>query len=88
MENVFGSLTLIVGVFMVFIALPSQIVKNYREKQCGLSFFMVFLSLCVYFFRFCYAITIESYYILIPDTPGVIFSAILMYQFMRYRKNT
>ncbi len=85
MENLFGSLTLVLAVTMVVIALPSQIRKNYRERKCGLSFLMVLLPLGVYISRTCYAILIKSWYIVVPDFLGVIFSAVLLAQFLYYR---
>ena len=86
MEQIFGSLTLILAVSMVVIALPSQIIKNYREQKCGLSFLMTALPLSVYVVRACYAVAIKSWYILIPDSLGVLFSVVLVYQYLKKKK--
>jgi len=87
MEQIFGSATLILAVSMVVIALPSQIIKNHRDKKCGLSFLMVTLPLSVYISRACYAVTIKSWFILVPDTLGVLFSTILLIQYLKPRKS-
>ncbi len=86
MEQLFGTSTLTLAVIMVIIALPSQIRKNYRDRKCGLSFLMTLLPFGVYASRTCYAATIKSWYIFIPDCFGVIFAAILMFQYFLYRK--
>lgn len=86
MEQIFGSLTLILAFSMVLIALPSQIIKNHLEQKCGLSFLMTALPLSVYAARACYAVAIKSWYILIPDVLGVLFSVILMFQYFRHKK--
>jgi hypothetical protein len=86
MEKFFGILTLVLAVSMVAIALPSQIVKNYKLKKSGLSIWMVLLPLSVYISRSVYSFMIESYYIFIPDILGVIFSLILLWQYIKYIK--
>jgi hypothetical protein len=86
MENLLGTITMILAITMVVIALPSQIKKNYGEKRCGLAFLMVLLPLGVYASRTCYAVLIKSWYIAIPDSLGVIFSLILLIQFFLYRR--
>jgi len=85
MENILGTLTLIFAISMVIIALPSQIRKNHQEKKCGLSFTMTLLPLCIYISRSGYAFTINSWYILIPDVIGLIFSCIIFIQFFLYK---
>jgi uncharacterized membrane protein len=49
-----------------------------------MSFWLIVLALVVYVSRAGYAICIKSYYILIPDIFGVIFSAIILFQFFTY----
>jgi len=85
MEHIFGSLTMVLAISMVVMGLPSQIIKIYKSKKCGLSFLMVVLPLLVYSSRVGYAITIHSWYILIPDVLGVIFSTILLVQYRLYK---
>lgn len=80
-----GSLTMALAILMVTFALPSQIIKNYNGGECGLSFLMVALPLSVYLSRACYAARIKVWYIWIPDTLGVIFSVILLGQYILYK---
>jgi energy-coupling factor transporter transmembrane protein EcfT len=88
MESLFGTMTMVLAISMVVIALPSQIVKNSREKKCGLSMWMVLLPLAVYMSRTCYAMQIKSWYIVVPDVLGVIFSIIIFVQFFVYKQKT
>jgi len=83
--QILGTLTLVLAVAMVVIALPRQIRKNEKEKKCGLDILMVILPLGVYTSRACYAVSIESWYILIPDALGVFFSIILLLQYFKFR---
>ena len=87
MENIFGSLSMVLVIAMVVIALPSQIYKNYKEKKCGLSFLMIVLPLSIYITRGFYAVFIKSWYILIPDSIGVVVIIIILIQYILYRKN-
>lgn len=86
MENLSGIITMILATTMVMVALPTQIIKNYKEKRCGLSFLMVFLSLTVYISRFFYATLGKLWYIMLPDLFGIVFSSILFIQFFLYKK--
>lgn len=84
MEKFFGNMTMTLAILMVFIGLLSQIKKNYKEGRCGMHLWMVVLPLSVYVSRVGYAFTIGSWYILIPDTAGVIFSLVILWQFFHY----
>lgn len=86
MEEVFGILTLVFGISMAAIGLPTQAWKNYKEKKCGFNFLLVLLTICVYGSRIGYGIIISSWYILIPDSLGMIFGIIIFCQYFYYRK--
>lgn len=86
MKDFFGSLTLVLAMAMTLFAIPSQVLKNFKDKRCELSFLMIFLPLSVYASRICYSITIRSWYILIPDSLGLVSVVVLMWQFFAYRK--
>ena len=76
-QNIFGSLTLLFGVLAGVFGLSSQALKNYKEKKCGMPLSLMILVLGVYLSRSGYAISIASYYILIPDVIGTFASIIL-----------
>ena len=82
----FGTMTMICGILMVFIGLTSQAVKNHKESRCGNPLSLAILAALVYLFRAAYAITIDSYYILIPDLIGILVSGVIIFQFFYYRK--
>jgi hypothetical protein len=86
MEKFFGNATMTLAILMVFIGLLSQIKKNRADGKCGMSFWMVILPLSVYVCRVGYAATIGSWYIFVPDSFGVIFSIVILFQFFLYRK--
>jgi len=83
-ENIFGSITMTLGIAMTVIALPSQIRRNRAKKTCGLTLFMIVLPLLVYISRATYALMIKSFFIVIPDIFGIMFSLVLLYQKIHY----
>lgn len=86
MNNVLGTITMILAVAMVVWALPRQILKNRREQKCGLALSMILLPWGVYVSRAIYAFSIGSWFILVPDALGVVFSSVLARQYYRYRQ--
>ena len=88
LETILGSLLLAVGLVVVFIAFPSQIVKNYQEKRFGLSIVLVICGFLVYSLRIPYTIIRQDYYILIPDIVGFVIHIILVYQYFKYKNKT
>ena len=84
-QNLFGSLTTILGIAMVVVGLTAQVRKNFKEKRCGNPLSLAVLAFSVYFSRAIYATIITSYYILIPDVAGVIISLIIIVQYFKYR---
>lgn len=86
MENFLGSSTMILATLMVLIAIPSQIIKNYKLKSCDFSFPMVFLPLLVFISRSAYSLVIKSYFIFIPDIIGTILFIIILWQYVKYKK--
>lgn len=82
-----GTLTLIFAAAMVLIGLPSQIIRNYKKGENGMSMLMVILPLMVYLSRSTYSFTINAWYIYIPDSLAIIFSLIILFQAFHYRKN-
>lgn len=83
-QQIFGIITLVFGIAMVFIGLAAQIIKNYREKRCGNHLALALLALAIYLSRSAYAVTINSFYILIPDIAGIVFSSIIIFQHYHY----
>lgn len=82
MEHFIGLVTMVLAIAMAVIALPSQIVKNHKDNRVGIDWGLVVLALGVYASRALYGLLIGSYYIMIPDVFGVIFSSILLYQLL------
>ncbi len=86
MKELSGSLTLTFAILMVLIGLTMQIMKNRKEKRCGTSFWLAILTVCVYSCRAWHAVTINDFYIFIPDSIGIVLSSIILYQFIHYHK--
>lgn len=86
LQSFLGSSTMILASLMVLIAVPSQVIKNYKEKKCEFSFLMVILPLLVYISRSGYSLSIKSYFIFIPDIIGLIFFIIILWQYIKYKK--
>ncbi len=86
MEHIFGVLTLIFSILLVFIALPSQIRKNKRDRKSGLTFWMVVIPLCMFSMRASYAVTIKAWYLVTPDFIGALLWVVILVQYFIYRK--
>ncbi len=82
--HLFGSTAMVCAIAMALVGLPLQIKKNRLERDCGQPFVLISLAFGVYFFRALYALSISSWYILIPDSIGTFCSAILLHQWYRY----
>ena len=85
-EHFFGTLTLVFGILLVTVGLTAQVVKNYREKKCGNPFLLLVLVAFANVSRIGYAVTLGSWFLLIPDVLGSIPLAINLYQFFHYKK--
>lgn len=88
METIFGNTMMVLSITMVVIGLPRQILKNRHEGRCGQDLFMILLPFGVWISRIGYAITIHSWYLLVPDLIGALLSCILLSQYWSYRKNS
>ncbi|MBI2676464.1 MAG: hypothetical protein HYX21_00710 [Candidatus Yanofskybacteria bacterium] len=86
LEHFFGTLTLVFGILLVTVGLTAQVVKNYREKRCGNPILLLILVAFANMSRIGYAVTLGSWYLLIPDVLGSILLVINLYQFFCYRK--
>lgn len=87
-QHFFGNAVMVCGLLMVFIGIPSQILKNYREKRCGVPVTSAVLSFMVFLTRIGYSTTISSHYLLIPDSIGIVLAVALLAQHAVYRKKT
>jgi len=86
MADVFGILTLVFSITLVAIALPGQIRKNIREKKSGMTFWMIAIPLGMFSMRASYALTIKSWYLVIPDFIGSALWVVILAQYFVYRK--
>ncbi|MDD3531172.1 MAG: hypothetical protein PHV99_01075 [Candidatus Pacebacteria bacterium] len=77
-----GVVTMILAGAMALIALPRQIVKNHRDNRVGIDWWIIVLSFGVYASRALYGFLIGSYFIMVPDILGTIFSSVLLYQLL------
>ena len=86
-----GTLTTVLGLLMVLWALPTQAVKNHKEKKCGIVLPRVVLPTVVYIVRAIYASQKGAWGIVVPDIIGVSISLIILAQWFIYnfrKKNT
>lgn len=80
MEHFFGWAAMLLAITMSIIGLPSQILKSHEDKRVGLSSWMALIVFGVYTCRAIYGFLIGSYYIMLPDLLGSIFSTVLLFQ--------
>lgn len=85
MEHILGIALTIMMISVVFIAFPSQIYKNWKEKHFGISLTLVTFGILIYVIRIPYTYIRSDYYILVPDIIGLIVHLVLVYQYFKYR---
>lgn len=85
MEKYLGMLTMIFSLAMAVIALPHQIYKNKKEKSCGIGIYLILLSCAVYGTRIPYSFLAQAWFIIVPDTFGLICSSVMLYQYFKYK---
>ena len=87
-QQVLGILTLIFGLSIVFLGLPLQIIKNYKDKRCGVPFLFPILAFGLHLTRGLYAWLISEPYIMIPDIAGLVMNIVLFSQYFIYLKQS
>src|SRR5262249_52965163 len=85
-QHLFGTIAMLCGLAMVFVGIPSQILKNRREKRCGVPLMSAVLSFFVFLSRICYSTTIRSHYLLIPDSVGIVLAIVILWQYRTYNR--
>lgn len=86
MEQILGIMLSIISLGVVFIAFPTQIYKNWKTKNFGISLTLILFGVAIYITRIPYTFLRADYYILIPDIVGFLIHIILIYQYFIYRK--
>ena len=88
LHELLGWITLIGAVTMASIALPMQIIKNYKLQKVGLHWTLVILATLVYLSRAGFALTNPTgiiWYIFTGDAIGSVASLVIVYQMIKYR---
>ncbi len=85
LEHVFGFLTMAFACGMVLWGLPAQIHKNRAEKHCGVALPVILLMLAISSSRIAYSLTLGAFYLIIPDSLGLLLFLIIYRQYLRYR---
>lgn len=83
----FGTAAMTCSLLLVFIGLPNQIYKNWKEKKCGIALLLVLGSGGIHLFRGLYAFSTSAIYILIPDCLSLCCFAVIFGQWFYYRRN-
>lgn len=86
-HELLGWITLTSAVSMASIALPMQIIKNYKMQKVGLHWSLVILATLVYVSRAGFALTNPTgiiWYIFTGDAIGSVASLIIIYQMIKY----
>lgn len=79
-----GQATLICGMGMVIVGFPAQIMANYQAQECGINPILVLVATVLYSVRIPYQIATQAWYLLPADALGLLFSLILMGQYLMY----
>jgi uncharacterized protein with PQ loop repeat len=85
--NIIGLAATIVSLTIVFVGLPQQIYKNWKNKNCkGLATSLIFAAFGTYTLWSLYGWMKPELFLAISQTPGSIFALILVIQFFLYKK--
>ncbi len=87
--EILGWFALVVSVVYTAFGLPVQIIKNYKNHSIeGLSFWMFFMMFVTYlsWVLYAFAHTPPDWFIIIPNSIGMLGDIVIMAQFYIYRK--
>lgn len=86
-SEIAGSAAMVASLAFAFIGLPHQILRNRKNGNCdGVASTLIYAGVCTYTLWALYGWTKPDYFVAWAQTPGAIFSWILLYQLFRYRK--
>lgn len=85
--SIIGTIATLASLTIVFIGLPAQILKNYRQKSVGgIAPSLIYSAVCTYTLWAIYGWTKSDWYLVIAYVPGGIMSLVLLFQLFLYRK--
>ena len=84
-KALFGILVSIFSFGMVFIGIPSQIMKNYKEKRSGQSLVLTLIAIGFYISQVGYFAITEAYIALLPLAIGLLMWFIILIQYLLYK---
>ena len=88
MEFVFGLLATGFSLAVIFIGMPCQIIKNYKNKSCkGLSLSNMVLVLGCNFSWLAYGLTKNDFALIITNPLNLVLTIIVLVQFYIYRNS-
>lgn len=86
LKTVFSILVTIFSFGQIFLGMPSQIIKNYQEKQGGQSLLLSLTAIGFLGSQTGYYIVTGSYIAVIPFVLGIIMWSVLVYQYLFYKR--
>lgn len=76
-----------ISLIVIFVGFPRQAIKNYRRKSCeGVDLTLVSSAFAAYTAWSTYGWSIGNDFLFWSQTPGAVFTAIILLQFYFYRK--
>ena len=86
-SDIFGTLAMFASMGISCVALPTQVLKNRKQESVeGISPVMPIAIMFSYCMWFLYGLTKPDWFLITAQTPGVLFSTILVFQQWKYRK--
>lgn len=85
MIELLGTIVMVLSFGMVFLGLPRQILKNYREDKCGVDIVVITLPMLIFATRIWYSYLIGAWFLIAPDLAGVFLSVVILVQYFRPR---
>lgn len=86
-EQIFGAAAMTFGFLTFLVGLTAQVVKQHREKRCGISVVFVSLGTITCVVRMTYFALSGAWWTIPPDVLGLALSVIILYQYGAYERH-
>lgn len=86
LKELFSVLVTVFAFGQIFLGMPAQIIKNYKEKQGGQSLVLSFIAIGFLGSQTGYYVVTGSYVAIIPFILGIAMWLVVVYQYLIYSK--
>lgn len=87
MTNVFGLLAMLCGMATFLLGLSAQVIKQHKEKRCGISIVFASLGGLTTVVRIGYFALLGAWWTIPPDVVGFVLTLAIFYQYGAYERH-